>query len=588
MARVKGAGGEWFSNCVYSQTMNTQQPSRRPAPRDRIVLAASLLLGVSGILLTGPAGCSTDSGHTTDDPMVDLKNKECTPEERVQAVDRAWEQAVNGELDLTNVRDQFKASLFLLGSTEPVRQRIVEKLLSDTSDAGVADTRNVLRLRLPRETSWPIIGMICDAAVARQWTDLTPALVRSYARKVNDPTDDKRPERAALLALNPGKTIEEIVYDVFILQRSAPGASDAARMLDERARTDAWDLLGRLDTDGTKRAALIASDVRISQDAAPSPAPVTPTAGAVPATKPTRLGTAAVDTMLVDLRAAAADLRAVPTTGTELEWVRALRSPGNTLNERWWREATAAIRTLAPEQTAGLEVRHAEAIRWASLGRPAWLKQGREELRSELAARLRGRIHDDRTSEEGDFGARVTESLDDWDAKMVWGDLLTILVIDEALRDPRLVEQLVMQSVEDRSNERTELGGAIEAFASIGPGSGPASGPVAAGASDSADLARFDARLYPPQVGSRSSDDKYIASERMIAATVRCLAHYHFHAQKEKNAAYAGPSKGDMSYAATYARNCLVFTGVGRNTLGVDYYQRNGVRIDLGQIRFEK
>jgi len=526
-------------------------------------------------------GCSSaKSSLTTDDPLADLRNKQCTPEERLEAVDRAWGEALAGTLEIGAVREQFKTSLFLESSTDAVRYRIVKKLLSDEREQGIADTRNVLRLRVQRESSWPIINLVCDEAVKRNWTDLTPALVRSYSRKVNDPPDDQRPERHALLALNPGKTIEEIVYDVFVSHKSAPGASDAMRMLDERARTDAWDLLGRLDADGSKRAALLASDSRITQDVG-TPVPGGPSAasGARPAP----------DSMLTDLRAAAKDLRSVPITGAELEWVRSLRSPGNTLNESWWKQTTSAIAGLTPEQALGMEVRHGEAVRWASAHRPEWLGMNVAQLRGELEARLKGVMWHERSAEDGDFGTAVPETIEYWEKKLVWGDYLTVLVITEALRDPGVIASLLKQSEEDRANTKTELGGALEAVTTIGEGAGLAASPVAPSGSASHDrTAQFEARAYPPQVGTRSSDNKYVASERMIASTPRSLAHYHFHAQKEKNTDYAGPSKGDLEYAKNNARNCLVLTSVGRNTLGVDYYQRNGARLDLGEIKIGK
>lgn len=528
-----------------------------------------MVAACAACLLSGCHGAGKASGHTTDNPVDDLANKECTPSERIEAVDRAWAQALSGTLDQKAVREQFKTQLFLISTSDDVRLHIVKTLLSDTSEEGVADTRNVLKLRLPRENAWPIIGLICDESVKRNWTDMNPALVRSYARKVRDPADENRPERAALIALNPGKSIEQIVYDVFIAQALKPGASNESKMLEERARTDAWELLGRLDQDGSKRATLLASDTRIDGRA------VSTSDGGVVA--------AGTDSMLVDLRAAAKDLHAVPVTGAELEWVRSLRSPGNTLNEGWWKDATKAIASLNTEQVSGLEVRHAEAVRWSAEHRPPWLAMSRAQLVGELAQRLRNRSTNMRSIENGDFGSAVPETLQYWDAKIVWGDLLTILVIDESLQDPAMVDSLLKQAAEDRANTKTELGGAIEAVTTMAGDAG-----LSAGSRSGGGRGGFEARAYPPQVSVRSSDTRYIASERMIASTPRCLAHYHFHVQKEKNGQYAGPSNGDLEYAAANARNCLVLTSVGKNRLAVDYYQRNKVRIDLGEIGFGK
>jgi hypothetical protein len=91
--------------------------------------------------------------------------------------------------------------------------------------------------------------------------------------------------------------------------------------------------------------------------------------------------------------------------------------------------------------------------------------------------------------------------------------------------------------------------------------------------------------LFPPRPGQREGDNKFIASDDMIRSSDRSLAHYHFHAQEERNAAYAGPSPGDLIYAARQGRNCLVLTSLGEGEMGVDYYQPDGIVVDLGRIR---
>lgn len=91
--------------------------------------------------------------------------------------------------------------------------------------------------------------------------------------------------------------------------------------------------------------------------------------------------------------------------------------------------------------------------------------------------------------------------------------------------------------------------------------------------------------LYAPRPGQRMGDERFVASDDMLAASDCAIAHYHFHAQRVRNKEYAGPSGGDLQYAARYGRSCLVLTSVGEGVLGVDYYQPNGVVIDLGEIR---
>lgn len=491
---------------------------------------------------------------------------------------------LDGRLTRDRVREEFKKDIFLPSTAEAVRLRMVEKLVNDPEPSAESDTRNFLRLRLPTERSWPIINYVSAEAAARGWTDLTPALVRSYSRQVPDPIDANRPERAALLQLHPGKSIEEIVYDVFIgaATKQSPAATDAptpkatastakaplpvanpgsARsgrsLLDEKVQSDAWALLVRLDQDGSRRAALLASDSRVT-------------------------GEQGQDPMLIDLRAAARDLRAVPVTGPELEWIRLLRAPGNTDNSAWWTAATAAISTLSEEQASGLEIRHAEPIRWAAANRPQWMTMNRDQLRAELSERLRQRKTYARGADRNDISNTPSETIPAWDPKLAWADLLTILVLDEALADPRVRKAVFEQAHEDRANRQTEFGGALE---SIWPGGNPRRAAPSDGSGSV-----FEARLYLPPVPPRvlvtsSGDTRFVASEQMIASTPRSLAHYHFHVQNTNNSEYAGPSTGDMDYAANYARNCLVFTSVKDGVMNVDYYQRNGARIDLGEVR---
>jgi hypothetical protein len=48
---------------------------------------------------------------------------------------------------------------------------------------------------------------------------------------------------------------------------------------------------------------------------------------------------------------------------------------------------------------------------------------------------------------------------------------------------------------------------------------------------------------------------------------------------------YAGPGQGDDAYAQVLGRSCIVFTTLGKDSMNADYYQPDGVVIDLGEIR---
>ncbi len=506
------------------------------------------------LLLALLGGCH--SGQRADSPgrdaLADMFDSGRTVAQRLKAVNRAWNESRSGQTEPSLTREQFKKALFLLSVPDPVRVRVTEKLLGETSPDGIADVRNVLRLRLPRETNTRIIGLICTAATDRGWTDFTPALIRSLSRRTLE-HDDKRAEYAALVRLNPGVPIEQVVYDTFIAHAeppsrpSAPGAH-GPNLLEERVRTDAWELLGRLDKDGSRRATLLATDPRLASAATD----------------------AGSDPLLADLRAAAADLKVVPITGAELEWIRSLRGSTNPDNAAWWAESARAVARLGPEQTAGLQIRNLEPIRFAAVARADWLSMSRPDLLGTLAQRLRGRQTHARTAEGGE-GAILPETLDQWEKKLSWGDLLSIMVIDEAIHEPSLVSSLFAQAEQDRKDRTNEHGGAIETVGRAGAESAP-------------QRAVYGARVYTPAAGGVGGDMRYSPTDQLISGTPRALAHYHFHAQDQRNTRFAGPSKGDLEYAATFGRNCVVFTSIREGVLDADFYQRPDVRIDLGEL----
>jgi hypothetical protein len=254
----------------------------------------------------------------------------------------------------------------------------------------------------------------------------------------------------------------------------------------------------------------------------------------------------------------------------ELEWLRRLR--GHTeeaqaeANERWWAETTRAVARLGAAQRVGLALRHAECVRWASVHRPGWVTATRQELLSTLDERLDGRDRHMRTAEMNTQRGAAKERLRDWDGSLAWGDALAILVIDEALGSPALVERLFEQVEIDRSDRKSEYGGVIEA--------------AREGAGDS-----FVAVMFRPRARDRSDDNRFVTSDDMLRYSDRAVAHYHQHVQNARNAKFAGPSDGDLDHARRSGRSCVVFTSVDSGRLNVDYYQPNGAVIDLGTLR---
>jgi hypothetical protein len=497
-------------------------------------------LGAASLLVM-LAGCA--SKKTAGDPLLDVANRELSAQARAEAVGPARELALTDATRAATTRRVLKDIVWT--SSEPARLRMeaVGALIDEPDPAAQAEAREMVKLLIPKERNLAVLIYLCRVCMDRGWTDAVPSLVRSYARSVEaigwigGVTEEERPEREAIVRLSGGRDVEAVAFETFL----NPPVVDRTYGLDwtERTRIDAWDLLARLDTEGERRLRMIEGLPEDGGDA-----------GGV----------------VAQIRRSVRDLRAMPLTGDELRWVGSLLDPKKPANAQWWEQASRAIAALP--DVGLLHVRHAEVVRWASATRPEWLGASREELFATMRDRLKGRTTHQREIETGQY--RVRERLEHWAPRMSWADLLTLLVVDEVVRQPGVVRAVASQAVLDRRDTTTEYGGALMRK-NLGLG----------------EVVREEwvAVLYPPRPGQRQGDQRFVASDDMIAASDLALAHYHLHAQRERNGEYAGPSPGDLAYAARSGRACVVFTSVGSGgRLNVDYYQPNGVVIDLGEV----
>jgi hypothetical protein len=480
------------------------------------------------------------------DPLVELASRAELTHTRLDALKAAQAQAGSDPARQQANQRVYRDIAWSASEPLPLRLAVLQALVSETDPKAAAEARETLKLMLPRERSLEVVRFICRTAAERGWEDFIPSLIRSYSRTpasvgwsgVNKETD--RPERAALEVLGKGVPVERLVFNAFL--KPPELASTYGLDWAQRFRADAWDLLARLDTDGSMRVSML---TEVPEDDA--------------------------DPLVKDIRRCVRDLRSMPLTGDELRWLMSLLDPKKPANAIWWAEATKAIASVGEEGRKGvLRMRHAEAIRWAAANHPQWLQSSRTELISELRTRIAGRTVHERTSESGVY--RVHELLEHWEGKLRWGDLVSILAIDEAIRQPKVVGALLTQAELDRKDTTTEYGGALMLRSAI-PGSTSAKG------SD-----EWIAMLFPPRAGQRQGDEKFVASEDMVGASDLALAHYHLHAQKPKNAEFAGPSPGDLIYAARSGRSCVVVTPIADGRLDADYYQSDGAVIDLGEL----
>lgn len=495
------------------------------------------------VIVAGLGGCSTSSRFSpSGNPLLDVRNPELLARDRVAAARAAWAEVESGVRNRERTREAFKSLAWSNATEQPVRLTLVELLMSDATPEGAADSLSMARLMLPTERSASVTRLLALTAAERGWDETLGPLVRAYARVMPGVGDAARPERAAIAALRPGVSVEETVYEVFLRPSAGgdgAGVTGSVLQTDERTRDDAWTLLSRLDLDGRVRARLIGDETPGDADA----------------------GSAAdVQT----LRAGLSELGSLPATGSELAWLRRLHRHEDLAlretNRGWWEQASAAIALLNPAQRRGLELRHAEPVRWVAAERPAWLGMSREDLLGELAARLQDRPRQTRDAPRGQRPR--SERLRDWADRMSYGDVLAVLVVDETLADGSVRDPLFEQVDLDRRDESTEYGGVL----------------------DLAEDGSYRAVLFRPRARDRISDDRFVASGDMIRFSDRALAHYHLQVQRPRMSREAGPSDGDLLYAAESGRTCLVFTSIGKGILNADVYTPDGQIIDLGPV----
>lgn len=483
--------------------------------------------GAEGILLAtivGLSACSSGGekpAASNVPPSVVLLDAQAHTKARARAAGAAWDEVERGAADRLVTREQLKKVIWARSTFVDVRIAALDALLRDQE--GLDDTRNMLALMLPTETIWPMIDRICKVASERRWTPLAPALVRSWSRQVPTPTDDERPERAALVELFPERPVEDTIYAVFA---GDPSLGEALR---ERDRMDAWALLRRVDPKNQRTLALLSQSQETD------------------------------DQLLGALQAGARELHAVPESSEQLAWLKRLRGPDN---QTFWNEASSAIAKLNAQQTQDFALRHVSVVRWVAAHAPERLSRTRDELLSELERKLDGRRMHFRSA--GNMGGFPLERLREHRDKLSWGDIVSFLTAMDIMEQPPIVSALFLQADRDLNDRSTEHGGVLTENVEK-PGT-------------------VTAVHFAPRPMQRQGDTMFTPSQDMIDAGDTALFQYHFHCTSYTNSDYAGPSTGDIETAQTLGRNSLVFTFINRETLNVDYYDGRDVRLDLGDI----
>jgi len=465
--------------------------------------ALAVLLG----LLFGLPGCGPKA---YDDPLGKMMDKGDAAERRLAAAEQA-EREFPDDPERLNALKQLVVAF---GHPDAMRIYAIDALIRHNE----TEAKAYLRTALPRMNSWPAMQHLLDTAVERDWVDFTPALVRNYARPAYVYRDHERPEIAALQALNPGQSIYDIAFAVLTDEPNA----------DVRERAAAWALLNRLTAD---RAALLA---RLAEADVPD------------------------DPLVMDLRAAAADLHVTADSLETVTWLQMLRSP---LYAGFWQRAERAVATLDEHQRRGLALRHLGLIvQMHESGDPA-LRRSRDELLDELTRFVDRQRHYLKSADYDGHNDDHPQRLAQWADELTWADLLVMHRLTRLMADRRVVAAWFAQADEDHDDASTEYGGLLEWDAA----------------------GELRPVRYKPML--RRHDRAYYAPKSLTLNGYAAFGHYHFHAQRHNNARYAGPGRGDLDRIADAHRySAVVLTFIDENALNVDYYRRGDVVVDLGTI----
>jgi hypothetical protein len=358
------------------------------------------------ILASALCSCAT---RTFQDPIPVMTSHRNDPAMRLAAVQQAATQCAQDP--------QYDKALddlaWGVGQPEELRLAAMDELIR-RDEAGF---RKVLARRIVlKELSHGVLEHIYQVGLDRHWPDFTPTVVYRYMMREYATEDADRIERSVLTRLNPGKTVEQVIFEVF---------TNAAGNVAPEHQVAAWELLSRLTKDRAKLMALLHS--------------------------------APANTALVaDLKAGADELHVLPRNKEGRLWLAYLREPQR---RELWNAYRAQVAKLNPEQLQGLELRHMVVLLHSD---DAVLARDRDSLMQEVQARIDAGVHHYITVDPEGGTAEMPQRFIDWRDKLNWADLLTLRQLLGVLDDRAVAAQLFAQADADVQDMATEFGGVLD------------------------------------------------------------------------------------------------------------------------------
>ena len=344
-------------------------------------------------------------------------NPVATMMDRTEAHRHRWAAAKQAEQQMFDHPERVKALKELVwrrGHAEEFSNYAVDQLLAINEQ----NAREFLSTAIVLIKDWATLHYVIDIAVERQWKDFTPALVRNYALRTPAYRDDERPERKAIAILNPGRTPEDVIIEVF---------ADEAKSQSTTQRAAAWQLLNRLIADREELLQLL-----LRQEAR--------------------------DPLVSDLQAAARDLHVTADNIQTITWIQLLRTA---LYESFWNKAKAAVAKLDAEQRQGLELRHLPVLVHLTEHDSSIMQAGRAELLSRVRRYvLEQKHHLEGPTYDGPMDEHP-QMLSAWTDQLCWADLATMHVLTRAMGNRQAVADWFKQADADVKDGSTEYGGLV-------------------------------------------------------------------------------------------------------------------------------
>ena len=369
-------------------------------------IAAALQLCLVAMLW----GCASD--QVKSDPIATLNAPSLTGYQHNKAMEALDATAPNDPETLKALHNVVSRDYYSLGVREAALNRLAERDLDNL--------KRTIRNTMPRSESPGWIERCSQIIAERGWTDLSPALVSSWARPRAWVRDEmQRPEYMALASMHGPDNITDVVYTLFLESKSAG---------QQGLRTRCWDLLHRLGQ--RERLVQLLASSNVPQD----------------------------DAMLLDLRAGAAELGLVPRNREEILWLRKLREPDRS---DFWARAVSAVKDLSPQRRADLELRDLPILVSASLHDPEMLRMSSDDLYARAESYLQSQPHYVQDSNYAGIADSSQQRLRDHRGKLTWGDLAAIHIAIRALQVPEVVAHLFNYAERDQVDTSTEYGGVI-------------------------------------------------------------------------------------------------------------------------------